>query len=101
MHRPGTARDGDAEGLAHHIGEARHLVHRRVELRHLLERRHIVQILVRLAELGMRVAPTGHGDDRRVGEPGVAQAGGEVERADHLRHADTGAAGDPRVTVAI
>ena len=92
VHRPRTARDGDPEGLAHQVGNARDLVHGRVELGHRLEGRHVVQVLIGLAELGVRVAPAGHGDDRGVGEPGVAQAGGEVERAHHLRHADAGAA---------
>ena len=30
---------------------------------------------------------------------GVAQAGGEIERADHLRHADAGLAGGARIAV--
>ena len=34
-----------------------------------------------------------------MGEPGVAQAGREIERADHLGHADAGLAGGARVTV--
>ena len=32
-------------------------------------------------------------------EPGVAQAGREIERADHLRHADAGLAGGARIAV--
>lgn len=38
-------------------------------------------------------------DDRRVGEPGVTLAGGEVEGADHLSHADARAAGGARIAV--
>ena len=34
-----------------------------------------------------------------MGEPGVAQAGGEIERADHLRHADAGLAGGAGIAV--
>ena len=36
---------------------------------------------------------------RRMREVRVAQAGGEIERADHLRHADAGLAGGARVAV--
>jgi len=52
------------------------------------ERRHVVHLLVHLAEFCFRVAPAGECDHRRMREVRVAQAGGEVERADHLRHAD-------------
>ena len=55
--------------------------------------------LIDLAELGLRLAPAGHGDHRRVREPGVAQTGGEVERADHLRRADAGLAGGARIAI--
>ena len=34
-----------------------------------------------------------------MGEPGVAQAGGEIERADHLRHADARLARGARIAV--
>jgi hypothetical protein len=53
-----------------------------------LERGDVVDFLVDLAELGLRITAAGHGDDRRMGEPGIAQSGREIERADHLRHAD-------------
>jgi hypothetical protein len=99
MHRPGRARHRDPERLAHHVGKARHVVDGGVELGHRLERRHVVDLLVNLAELGARLAPARHGDHRRMGEPGVAQAGREVERTDHLRHADAWLAG--RACVAV
>ena len=99
MHRPGRAGGGGAERLPHHVGEARDVVDGGVELGHRLERRHVVDLLVDLAELGLGVAAAGHGDDRRMRQPGVAQAGGEIERADHLRHADAGLARRARVAV--
>ena len=99
MHRAGRARGGDAERLPHHVGEARDVVDGGVELGHRLERRHVVDLLVDLAELGLGVAPAGHGDHRRMREPGVAQAGREIERADHLRHADAGLARGARIAV--
>ena len=99
MHRPRRAGDGDAERLAQHVGKARDVVDGGVELGHRLERRHVVDLLVDLAELGARLAPAGHGDDRRMGEPRIAQAGREIERADHLRHADAGLAGGARIAV--
>src|SRR5207245_9834546 len=99
VHRTGRARGGDAKRLAQHVREALDGVHRGVPLRHRLERRHVVDLLVHLAELGLRVAPAGEGDDRRVREPGVAQPGGEVQRADYLRHASTRLAGIARAAV--
>ena len=99
MHRPGRARGRHPERLPHHVGKARDVVDGGVELGHRLERRHVVDLLVDLAELGLRLAPAGHRDHRRMGEPGVAQAGREVERADHLRHADAGLAGRARIAV--
>ena len=44
-------------------------------------------------------AAAGEGDDGRVREIRVAQAGREIERADHLRHADTGPARRARIAV--
>ncbi len=99
MHRTGRAGHRDAERLAHHVGEARDVVDGGVELGHRLERRHVVDLLVDLAELGLRLAPAREGDHRRMGEPGVAQPGREIERADHLRHADAGLAGGARIAV--
>ena len=90
MHRPGRAGRRDAERLAHHVGKARHVVDGGVQLGHRLERRHVVDFLIDLAELGLRIATAGHGDDRRMREIRIAQAGSEIERADHLRHADPG-----------
>ena len=92
VHGPGRARGRDAKRLPHHVGEARHVVDGGVELGYRLERRDVVDLLIDLAELGLRVAPAGHGDHRRVREPGVAQSGSEIEGADHLRGADTGLA---------
>ena len=99
MHRTGRAGRRDAERLPHHVGKARDIVDGGVHLGHRLERRHVVDFLIDLAELGLGVAAAGHGDDRRMREKGVAQAGGEIERADHLRHADAGLAGGARITV--
>ena len=99
MHRARRAGDRDAECLAQHVGKPRDVVDGGVELGHRLERRHVVDLLIDLAELGARLAPAGHRDDRRMGEPGIAQAGREIERADHLGHADARLAGGARVTV--
>ena len=99
MHRARAAGHRGAERLPHHVGKARHVVDGGVELGHRLERRHVVDLLIDFAEFGLRLAAAGHGDDRRMREPGVAQAGGEIERADHLRHADAGLARGARVAV--
>ncbi len=99
VNRSGRTGGRDAESLAHHVGEARDVVDGGVELGDRLERRHVVDLLVDLAELGLGVAPAGQGDHRRMGKPGVAQAGGKVERADHLRGADAGLAGRARITI--
>ena len=99
MHRPGPPAGGDAERLPHHVGKARHVVDRGVPLGHRLERRHVVDLLVDLPELGLRLAAAGERDHRRVREPCVAQSGGEIERADHLRHADAGLARGAGVAV--
>ena len=99
VHRTGRARGGDAKRLAQHVREALDGVHRGVPLRHRLERRHVVDLLVDLAELGLRVAPAGEGDHRRVREPGVAQPGGQVQRADDLCHAYAGLAASARIAV--
>ena len=60
MHRAGRAGRRDAERLPHHVGKARDVVDRGVELGHRLERRHVVDLLIDLAELGLRLAPAGH-----------------------------------------
>ncbi len=99
VHGTRRAGGGDAERLPHHVGNARDLVDGGVELGHRLECRHVVDFLIDLAELGLRIAPAGHGDHRRMRKISVAQAGGEIERADHLRHADAGLAGRARVAV--
>ena len=99
MHRAGRARDRDPKRLPHHVGEAAQVVHRGIELGHRLERWDIVDFLVDLAEFCPRLAPAGHGDHRRMGEPRVAQPRREVERADHLRHADARFAARPRIAV--
>ena len=99
MDRAGTSGHRRAERLPHHVGEARDVVDRGVEFGHRLERRHVVDLLIDLAEFRFRLAAAGHGDDRRMREPGVAQAGGEIERADDLRHADAGSAGSARIAV--
>ena len=99
VHGTRRAGGGDAERLPQHVGNARHLVDGGVELGHRLERRHVVDFLIDLAELGFRIAPAGHRDHRRMRQIGVAQAGGEIERADHLRHADAGLAGGARIAV--
>ena len=99
VHRPGRAGGGDAERLPQHVGNARHLVDGGVELGHRLERRHVVDFLIDLAELGFRIAPAGERDHRRMRQISVAQAGGEIERADHLRHADARLAGGARIAV--
>ena len=99
MHRAGRAETRGAERLAHHVGDALDGVDGGVELGHRLEGRHVVDLLVDLAELGLRIASAGEGDDRRMRQPRVAQAGGEIERADDLRHADAGLAGGARIAV--
>ena len=99
MHRPGRAGGRGAEGLPHHVGNARNVVDGGVHLRHRLERRHVVDFLIDLAEFRFRIAPAGKSDHRRMREISVAQAGGEIERADHLRHADARLARRARVAV--
>ena len=99
MHRARTAGHRGTERLPHHVGKSRHVVDRGVELGHRLERRHVVDLLIDFAEFGLRLAAAGHGDHGRMGEPGVAQAGGEIERADHLRHADARLARSARIAV--
>jgi hypothetical protein len=99
VHRARRARHRHAKRLAHHVGKPLHRIDRGVPLRHRLERRHVVDLLVDLAEFGLRIAAAGHGDHRRMREVGVAQARGEVERADNLRHADAGPAAGARVAV--
>ena len=99
VHRARRARHRDPERLPQHVGKPCHIVHGGVEFCHRLEGGHVVHLLIDLAEFGPRLPPAGHGDDRRMGEPGIAQAGGEVERADHLRHADAGLAGGAGIAV--
>ncbi len=99
MHRARCARSGDTERLPHHVGNARDLVDGGVELGHRLEGRHVVHFLIDLAKLGFRITSAGDGDHRRMRQVSIAQAGGEIEGADHLRHADTGLAGSARVAV--
>ena len=99
MYRARGAGSRHAERLAKHVREARDIVDGRVHLRHRLERRHIVDFLIDLAELGLGIAAAGEGDHRRMRQPGIAQSGREVQRADHLRHADAGFAGCARVAV--
>ena len=64
VHGSRRAGGGDAERLAHHVGKALDRVDGRVPLRHRLERRHVVDLLVDLAELGLRIAATGECDHR-------------------------------------
>ncbi len=99
MHRPGRARGRSAEGLADHVGDARDVIDGDVHLGHRLKRRHVVDFLIDLAELGLGIAAAGHGDHRRVRQPGVAQAGREIERADHLRHAHARLAGGAGIAI--
>ncbi len=90
VHRPRRARDGYPKGLAQHVGKALDRIDIGVPLGHRLERRHVVDLLIDLAELGARIAPAGHADDRRMRQPRIAQSRGEVHGAHHLRHADAG-----------
>ena len=99
VHRTGRAGGGGAERLADHVGKALHRVDGGVELRHRLESGEVVDLLVDAAKLGVRLAAPRHGDDRGVGEVGVPQAGGEVEGADDLGHADPRTAAGAGVAV--
>ena len=99
MHRPRSAGGRDAEGLPQHVRRAGDVVDGRIEFGHRLERRHIVDFLVDLPEFCFRVTPAGDRDDWRVRQIRVAQARREIERADHLRHADAGLARRARVAV--
>ena len=99
MHRPRGAGGRHPKRLAHHVGKACDVVDRGVEFGHRLERRHVVDLLINLTEFGLGIAPAGHRDYRRMREPGIAQAGGEVKGADHLRRADAGLAGSARVAI--
>ncbi len=96
---PGVPDTALAERLPHHVGKARDVVDGGIELGHRLECRHVIDLLIDLAEFRLRLAPAGERDHRRMREPGIAQAGGEIERADHLRHADAGLAGSARIAV--
>ena len=99
MHGAGRSRGRYTKRLPHHIGQTRNVVDGGVELGHWLKRRQVIDLLIDLAELGLRLAPASHGDDRRMREPSVAQTGREVKRPDHLRRADAGLAGRARVAV--
>src|SRR5205807_1691060 len=68
-------------------------------LRHRLERRHVVDLLVDLAEFGFRISPSGKRNHRRMREIRIAQTGGQIERADDLRHAHAGLAARARIAV--
>src|SRR5207302_8818534 len=72
--------------------EAFHGIDSRVEFGNRFESGDIVDLLVDPAELGLWIAPSGEGDDRRMRQVGIAQTRGQIERADDLRHADTRAA---------
>ena len=99
VHRTRRAGCGRAKRLSDHVGNARDVVDGDVHLRHRLERRHIVDLLINLAELGLRVAPARHRDHRGMRQIGIAQARGEIECTDHLRHADARLAGGARIAV--
>ena len=99
MHRTRPPGGRGAKRLPNHVRKAGDIIDRGVPLGHRLECRHVVDLLIDLPELGLRLAAAGERDHRRMGEPGVAQAGGEIERADHLRHADAGLAGGAGVAV--
>ena len=99
MHGTGRAGGRDPKRLPHHVGDARDLVDGGVELGHRLEGRHVVDFLINLAEFGFRIAAARKSNHRRMREIGVTQAGGEIERADHLRHANARLAGGARIAV--
>ena len=99
MHGTGRTGGRDAERLADHVGKTRHVVDGGVHLGDRLERRDVVDFLIELAEFRFRIATARHSDHRRMREEGIAQTGGEIERADHLRHADAGLARRPRIAV--
>ena len=99
MYRAGCAGRRGAEGLTHHVGDARDVVNGDVHLGHRLKGRHVVDFLVDPAELSLGIASAGHGDHGRMRQVGVAQARGEIESADDLRHADAGFAGGAGVAI--
>ena len=63
---------GHPEGLTQHVGNPLDGIDRGVHLGHGLEGGDVVDLLIHLAELGVRIPPSGEGDDRGVGEEGVA-----------------------------
>ena len=99
MHRTRRTGGRGAKSLPYHVRDARHVVDGDVHLGHRLERRHVVDFLVDLAEFRLRIAPARHRDDRRMREIRVAQTRREIERTDHLRHADAGLARRARIAV--
>jgi len=80
-------------------GKRATVVDRGVELGHRLEGRHVVDFLIDPAKFRFRIAASGKRNHRRVREVRVAQARGEIERTDHLRHADSRPARGARVAV--
>jgi hypothetical protein len=91
---------GDAERLAHDLGNGAGLLHALVPLGHGLEHPHDVDVLVRLLVELVETGLAGDGDHRRVVEECVGDAGDQVGGAGpERRHGDRGASGQPPVDV--
>jgi hypothetical protein len=88
-----------AEGLPQHVRYLLHEVDAALPLGHRLVQRLVRQLLVGVAVLVLRDVAAREGDHRRVTEVGVLHARSEIRRADGLRHAHAGAAGDARVAI--
>ena len=71
----------------------------RIELGHRVELGDVVHFLIGVAIARLRRRAAGDRDDRGAGHVAVAQAGGEIGGADHLRHADAGLAAGARIAV--
>jgi hypothetical protein len=99
VHRAGRARGRHPECLANEVGHAGDVLDLRVELGHRVELADVVDLLVGVAIARLRRRTAGDRDDRRARHEAVAQAGGEVGGADHLRHTHAGLAAGAGIAV--
>ena len=95
----GAAGHGRTESPANHVGNLFHRVDDGAELGDVSEGGQVVHLLVdALAGCG-RIATPGKGDDRGIGQMGVAEPGGQVECPHRLGHAHARPARHPGIPV--
>ena len=99
MHRPRRAGHRRAPRLAEQARQVGCGVHLGGEFGYRREHRMMRNLLVGVAMLVCRRLAAGDGDHRAITEERILQSRCEVRRADRLREADAGAAGNPRVTI--